>query len=228
MKLDHAVFFTEQAPDVIAAEQDGAHRGGSHERWGTHNALKYMQNAYIEWLAVENAEIARLSDNPLVRLLRHDLEAYGDGWGTLCFSTDRIERLETRLRQTGIRTSGVLGASRKTASGALKKWKLLFVKEEVTDRLPFPFFIQWEEDEETRRRKLTEEGLFGPESASEHVEECLLQTDDPAGALAGWCRLLDVQRDTKDSFLLSGIRFRFAEVQEGKCRLTAVRTGHTE
>ncbi len=35
--------------------------GGRHEKWGTHNALLYTKNAYIEWLSVEKMEIAATS-----------------------------------------------------------------------------------------------------------------------------------------------------------------------
>ena len=49
--------------------------GGRHEKWGTHNALLYTKNAYIEWLSVEKMEIAEQADHPLTKLLLHDLEA---------------------------------------------------------------------------------------------------------------------------------------------------------
>ena len=57
MKLDHVVYFTNKAPAKIVAEQQASGRhavvGGRHEQWGTHNALLYTKNAYIEWLSVE-------------------------------------------------------------------------------------------------------------------------------------------------------------------------------
>ncbi|WJY27116.1 MULTISPECIES: VOC family protein [Sporosarcina] len=228
MKLDHAVWFTERTPDTVAGQYEGTYRGGSHEKWGTYNALKYLQNGYIEWLAVEDPETAGQSGNPLVRLLLHDLAAYGEGWGTLCFSTDGIDQLDARLTTAGFKTSGVLNASRKSTAGSLKKWKLLFIEESYTDKLPFPFFIQWEEDEETRRNVLMEEGFLGETGASERIEECVLETDDPQAAIGNWCRLLDVRPDTVDSFLLGNIRFRFQEAAGPRHRLTAVTTGHTE
>ena len=55
MKLDHVVYFTGKELNRIVEEQrsQGRHAviGGRHEQWGTHNALLYVKNAYVEWLA---------------------------------------------------------------------------------------------------------------------------------------------------------------------------------
>ena len=79
MKLDHVVYFTNRKHlhEIVAEQQNERNHavvGGSHEKWGTHNALMYMKNAYIEWLSVEKMEIAEQADHPLTRLLLHDLE----------------------------------------------------------------------------------------------------------------------------------------------------------
>ena len=85
----------------IVAEQraSGSHAvvGGRHEKWGTHNALLYTKNAYIEWLSVEKWEVAQQVDHPLTKLLLHDLEQ-GDGWGTVCLSVDGIGNSMRKLK----------------------------------------------------------------------------------------------------------------------------------
>ena len=84
IKLDHVVYFTEKSPDEVVNEQSkmGWHAviGGSHEKWGTHNALMYVENAYIEWLSVENKNIAENSNHQLVNLLLRDVSD-GEGLG---------------------------------------------------------------------------------------------------------------------------------------------------
>ena len=163
MKLDHVVYFTNIAPKEIVAEQQasGNHAvvGGRHEKWGTHNALLYTKNAYIEWLSVEKREVAQQVEHPLTKLLLYDLQQ-GAGWGTICLSVDGIEKFKEEVENKGFRTSGVLDAERRTADGQLRKWKMLFVDQPVSNELPYPFFIEWEDPEETRFAKLREEGTI--------------------------------------------------------------------
>ncbi|MCM3758867.1 VOC family protein [Sporosarcina aquimarina] len=228
MKLDHVVWFTERTPEVVAKQYPGAVVGGRHEHWGTYNALLYLQNAYIEWLAIENTDVADFSSHPLVELLKHDLATYGEGWGTLCISTDNIQLLNKNLERMGMHTSGVLDASRLTSSGTLKKWKMLFVNEKDLTDLPAPFFIQWEESEQNRRLSLRTEGVITKNSDAERILECGLVTKDPKQALERWCRILGVQPEDKESLMLNDIRLRFIENPKERNRMHTVVTGQAE
>lgn len=228
MKLDHVVWFTERTPEKIATQYPGAVVGGKHEQWGTYNALLYMQNAYIEWLAIENAELAKTSSHPLVELLKHDLSAFGEGWGTLCVSTYDIQALNDRLLAMGMVTSGVLDASRLTSSGILKKWKMLFIVEEDFSDLPAPFFIQWEETEETRRNTLRAEGAITDDRDAERIVECGLVTKNIQQTLERWCTILGVTPEETDSMRLHDVRLRFMEKPDERNRMLAVKTGQAE
>ncbi|MGG0642396.1 VOC family protein [Sporosarcina gallistercoris] len=228
MKLDHVVWFTGRTPEIVASQYPGAVIGGSHEKWGTYNALLYLQNAYIEWLAIEKAEVAELSTHPLVMQLKHDLAAYGGGWGTLCISTEDIYALNDRLNKMGMQTSGVLDASRLTSSGTLKKWKMLFVNEEDLTDLPAPFFIQWEESEQSRRDALRAEGALTKESEAERISECGLVTREPGRTLERWCRILGTQSEDAESLKLNDVRLRFIESPDERNRMLAVVTGQAE
>ncbi|WP_432353292.1 VOC family protein [Sporosarcina sp. A2] len=225
MKLDHVVWFTRRTPEQIATEYEGAFVGGRHEQWGTYNALKYVQNGYIEWLAIEDSSIAEMSQHPLVKQLRNDLTMFGEGWGTLCVSTENIEALNLRLQQAGMSTSGVLDASRETSSGKLKKWKMLFVDEQNNTDLPAPFFIEWEEDEETRRNALREEGAFTESSDSDRIHECVLISKDPIQEIARWSVMLAVEPIDETSLMLEGIRLRFKPDSKKRNRMHTVVTG---
>ena len=114
MKLDHVVYFTGKELNRIVEEQrsQGRHAviGGRHEQWGTHNALLYVKNAYVEWLAIEHQAIAEEANHPLTNLLLHDLRE-GEGWGTICLSVDGIERFKEDIENKGFQTSGVLDAN---------------------------------------------------------------------------------------------------------------------
>lgn len=228
MKLDHVVWFTGRTPEKVASQYPGAFIGGSHEKWGTYNALQYLQNAYIEWLAIEKPEVAELSTHPLVMQLKHDLAAYGDGWGTLCISTEDIYALDERLNKMGMQTSGVLDASRLTSSGTLKRWKMLFVDEKDLTDLPAPFFIQWEESEQSRRDALRAEGALTNESEAERISECRLVAREPERTLERWCRILGTQPEDAESLKLNDVRLRFIESPDERNRMLAVVTGQAE
>ncbi len=228
MKLDHVVWFTKRTPEVVATQYPGTVVGGRHEQWGTYNALLYLQNAYIEWLAIENEEVADFSSHPLIELLKNDLATYGEGWGTLCISTDDIQTLNQKLERMGMHTSGVLDASRLTSSGTLKKWKMLFVDEKDLTDLPAPFFIQWEESEQSRRLALRAEGAITDDRDAERILECGLVTREPKRTLERWCRILGVQPEDQESLMLNDVRLRFIENPDERNRMHAVVTGQAE
>lgn len=231
MKLDHVVYFTNTEPMKIVAEQQTIGRhvvvGGRHEQWGTHNALLYTKNAYIEWLSVEKMEIAKQVDHPLTKLLMHDLEQ-GAGWGTVCLSVDDIEKFNEEVENKGFHTSGVLDAERRTADGQLRKWKMLFVDQPVSNELPYPFFIEWEEPEEIRFAKLREDGTFTLDNEQLEITECVFSVEDPLRETAEWAILLSQKVGNADDIALPNVVLKFVAHDGGKDRLTDVVVGQTD
>lgn len=216
MKLDHVVYFTNKSPEEVVKEKkdEGKHvvEGGRHEKWGTHNALLYIKNAYVEWLSVEHMDIAENVDHPLTRLLLHDVK-YGDGWGTLCLSIEGIERFRDEIENKGFRTSGVIDAERKTTSGELKRWKMLFVEQPVSGELPFPFFIEWEESEEERLAKLREQGILTAENENLAIHECVFAVEDPLKETGEWAVLLSQKVDDDHNIVLENVRLKFVQAE---------------
>jgi hypothetical protein len=160
--------------------------GGKHVKWGTHNALFYAKDCYIEWLALEKLEIAQQANHPLTSLLLHDTL----GFGTVCIRTTAIEELNGRLKDEGLETSGVLDAERRTAEGKLIKWKMLFVEEEVSEHLPSPFFIEWQENDAARFESLRKSGILQPENEAMEMEKCVFGVRDVEAASEKWKKLL--------------------------------------
>ena len=224
MKLDHVVYFTNRTPSEWVAEQQHAVVGGSHEQWGTHNALLYVKNAYIEWLAVERLDIAEQVDHPLTRLLLHDLKD-GEGWGTICLSVDDIEQFNEEINNKGFSTSGVLSAERRTASGQLRKWKMLFVDQPVSNELPYPFFIEWEDAEDIRFTKLREDGTISAANEQREIMECVFSVEDPLRETAEWAILLSQKVGDADDIALPNVLLKFVEHEGDKDRLTDVVIG---
>lgn len=225
MKLDHVVYFTKKSPIEIVEEQNSIDRnavvGGSHVKWGTYNALLYTKNAYIEWFSVENRDIAENSNHQLVNLLLSDLED-GEGWGTLCLSINGIEKFKEEIENKGFRTSGVLPAERKTATGHVRKWKMLFVEQQPSHELPMPFFIEWAEEDEERYAMLREEGTISPTNEKLEIEECIFYVKDPLKETAEWAILLSQKVGNDNNILLSNTVLKFIEHAGEKDRLSDV------
>ena len=230
IKLDHVVYFTEKPPKMIIEEQKemGWHAviGGSHEKWGTHNALMYMNNAYIEWLSVENKEIAEKSGHQLVDLLLEDVQE-GEGWGTMCLSVNQLDIFNEKLCAEGYQTSGVIPAERKTVNGQIRKWKMLFVNQAPSENLPFPFFIEWEKDESERYKELRIDGTVLPDNEKLAITECVLSVRDPVVTISEWSKLLSIT-PSGDTLRLPNAKLKFVGIESDarKERLVEVVVEH--
>lgn len=225
MKLDHAVYFSNRTPEEDAAAwkaqgMNGA-PGGRHEQWGTQNALYYARNAYIEALSVERPEIAETSTQPLARLLVHDLSHYGPGWGTICLRPGDLDQFEQHLNEQGFRTSGVQEASRRTASGELLEWKLLFIDEEIGDGLPNPFFIDWGMDDDARMEQLLSSGTMPEENLASRITEAIFRVMEPEAAAGRWAEMLGLGQPEGNRIVLENAELVFMR-GEGPERLSDV------
>ena len=226
MKLDHVVYFSRHSPEEIVLAQDelGRHAvvGGRHLQWGTQNALLYVRNAYVEWLSVENPDLARQADHPLTALLLHDL-ASGEGWGTLCISVENLEQFDKEIREKNFNTSGVIRAQRKTPNGAVRKWKMLFIDEPVSDQLPLPFFIEWEETEKSRFETLRKDKIIMPSNELLELTHCVFQVKDPVKECAKWKTLLSKEKGATNQITLPNAVLEFVAIDgQGNQRLSEV------
>lgn len=225
MKLDHVVYFTQKDLQSITAEQQklGNHAvpGGRHEQWGTANVLYYTANGYIEWLALQDREKAQQTDQPLVQQLLHD-EPYGDQFAAVCFSVQHIEDWKEQLDNKGFKTTAVFPASRKTADGHILRWKMLFIDEPISNELPYPFFIEWEQTEEQRFAQLEQQGVRSS-APSKRIAECIFRVEDPLQHLGEWAVLLSQKVNDRGEILVGGVVLRFEESAEQVERLAEVR-----
>ena len=226
MYLDHIVHHVTKVPSEVAMDwsKRGFHAviGGQHTHWGTYNALLYTKTSYIEWLALEHKEIAENANHPLINLLLHDLKE-APGFGTICIRTTSIEELYLQLEAKGIETSGVLHAERKTTSGLIRKWKMLFVKEEISDALPTPFFIEWEESDEERYHLLQEDGTITKSNLQLNFWACEFHVHNPRETINKWKRYFDLVEEDGNILLLKNTKLIFKHLENGtKERLAAV------
>jgi hypothetical protein len=148
--FDHIVHYVK---DPIGAanqfRQLGFHavEGGKHPYWGTYNYLCYFQNLkYIEWIGVENDDIARSSDHPFCQMLMKDA-ALGEGFSFVAIRTVDLDVRAESLRRQGFRLRGPYEGIRKRNDGIVLKWRMLFFAE--NENMPL-FFIEWGLEDEQR------------------------------------------------------------------------------
>lgn len=168
LKFDHLVYFTDQNLESLIEQlkENGLYavKGGSHEKWGTHNALCHFGLSYVEFLAIENETVAKQSDLPLIRQLVKELPK-GSGPGQFAIRTNNIERLNDELQEKGLSTQ-LFPGSRKREDGTQLTWKLLFIEWNSDGLLP-PFFIDWGQDDEKRLFDLKKRSIIKPHPAGD-------------------------------------------------------------
>ncbi|WP_342526425.1 VOC family protein [Chryseomicrobium sp. FSL W7-1435] len=224
MNLDHIVHFVSESPKEVVEKTNYAGissvLGGEHVQWGTANTLAFLASSYIEWLSLVNLSVAKDADHPLTKLLLFDLKN-GPGFGTICLRPDSIERVYNRFQTQGIQTTEILDASRKTPNGDVLRWKMLFVKENPSEDLPLPFFIEWEQSQQEKYADLEQQKQLPPRVEELRVQELVIATKTPFQTAEKWANLLEVaQQGTQ--IILSNTRITFVESEQDLCRLQRV------
>lgn len=222
--LDHVVYFTKKTPAEIAQEVsvEGIHpvEGGQHLQWGTHNALLYTKNSYIEYLSVENEEVTKQSTHPLMKQLLNDLQ-FREGFGSVCLRSYNLEEQNKYFQKLGYRTSGILESERKTKSGAIRKWKMLFIDHKIDKKLPYPFFIQWDTSDNERYELLREDGTIKPENEQLVITKCIFEVEDVNRKMTHWSRLLSLPIKG-NQLKLGNTVFEFRESKDAVERLQSI------
>ncbi|CEF18118.1 Putative uncharacterized protein [Staphylococcus xylosus] len=158
LKLDHLVHYIQHLDNfkypghLLTLQQ-----GGQHERLGTYNKLAYLNNAYIELIDVYKPDVLQKiikTDEGRVsfpsKIVQDD---YAQGLKTLAFRTQDIEQLKADLEGKDVEVIGPVNMQRENIKGDKTSWKLLYIAD-PDYRVKPPFFIQWNEQEETRNEKL--------------------------------------------------------------------------
>ncbi|MDR6998264.1 VOC family protein [Neobacillus niacini] len=193
LELDHIVVFLNRSPIEAVHEwkkyQLKAIRGGSHTKWGTYNSLMYFGLSYIEYLAVENSEVANRSQNPLISQLLNDSKRF-EGFGQICFRTSDIVRLKKDLKTKGYHPTEIYEGKRLRDDGVEISWKMLFIQEDGV--LPYPFFIQWNQSDQVRLEDLKRSGILPPSQESQSVKSISFVVSNVEQVVADWARLFGV------------------------------------
>lgn len=151
-RFDHAVILVDdlaRASETYARLGFAVSPGGSHTGRGTHNAIIRFGLDYLELLAVrDEAEAERAPTGaPIVERLR----AGRGGLASFALATSDIAGDAERFARTGLNAVGPFPMQRRRPDGKLLSWRLL-VPEGTQWSRPWPFFIQWDQDDATRLR----------------------------------------------------------------------------
>jgi hypothetical protein len=126
--LDGAARFLEDATGLASVP------GGRHPGWGTGNRIVPLGSAYIELLAVVDAEEA--AGSPVGRAVAQAVIG-GDRWLCWCVATDDLDGVARRLRLP------TEAGSRLRPDGATLRWRSAGFLKALSDPA-LPFFISWE------------------------------------------------------------------------------------
>lgn len=114
--------------------------GGKHENWGTFNYLAFFHNdCYIEWLGVFDDELARKSDNLLIKRTVSFLDEGKDGLLTYALRTSDMNGHLKYFQENNMIYHGPFPGERKRTDGSVLSWNMLFPEGNT-----LPFLIQWQ------------------------------------------------------------------------------------
>lgn len=218
LKWDHLVHYVndlDQPVKLFAEHGLVAFRGGSHTAWGTYNALSYFGLTYLEFLGIENLELARATkDNVVVRdavavLPEHEVLS------RVVLRTDDIDAVEAALKAAGLALSPIIDGRRLDNKGRLIEWRMMTIDGDFQG-LVYPFIIQWTEADDDRLASLNAAGINQPHPAGKvEMASAVFRVTDPAAAAKHWSGLFGFPVTTSEdgSFSLKAGEQTFDFVQ---------------
>ena len=140
--IDHVVLAVDDlegsARALGAALGIEVHAGGAHPGWGTHNAIAWLGDGYLELITVADADQA--GQVPQGRRLIESLRR-GTGWLGYALAVDDLDRTLDDLRARGVSVGPPTEGRRLRPDGAELRWRLAGLDPELWGGT-LPFLIQ--------------------------------------------------------------------------------------
>lgn len=158
--------------------------GGNHPGKGTHNAIAFNTDDYLELLAIRDAAeqraAAQVPGTTATGLA--EFVAAGGGLRYVVVQSDDLEADVAAMRSRGVEVSDIVDASRRTPEGALLRWKAAVLGPGNALSL---FFIQHLTPLEERRRQLPNHpnGVYA-------IDRAYIVTADLAATAASYAKVL--------------------------------------
>ncbi|MEK3864540.1 VOC family protein [Paenibacillus sp. FSL H7-0716] len=235
MKWDHLVHYVNDLAKPV--EIFGAHgllafKGGSHKDWGTYNALSYFGLTYLEFLGIENLELAKATEHNLVVKDAVELLPEHEVLSRVVIRTDDIEEVAASLKAAGLSLSPIIDGKRLDNEGRLIEWRMMTIAGDFGG-LVYPFIIQWSGTDTERVERLTSSGVIKPHPAGEvEIVRAVFHVSDPEAAANHWGTIfgLPVTKPEDDTFSLKiGDRsFVFVQGDENQFKQVVFETDSLE
>ncbi|WP_339281142.1 VOC family protein [Paenibacillus sp. FSL H8-0282] len=218
MKWDHLVHYVNDLAkpvEIFGAHGLVAFKGGSHKDWGTYNALSYFGLTYLEFLGIENLELAKATEHNLVVKDAVKLLPEHEVLSRVVIRTDDIEEVAASLKAAGLSLSPIIDGKRLDNEGRLIEWRMMTIAGDFGG-LVYPFIIQWSGTDTERVERLTSSGVIKPHPAGEvEIVRAEFHVSDPEAAANHWGTIfgLPVTKSEDDTFSLKIGDRSFAFVQ---------------
>ena len=164
-ELDHIVHFVnkpEQAMEDMLANGLHVVKGGQHKQWGTYNVLSYFGTKYIEFIGInDKKKFAEAAKSPYTLHETYESSGRINGFTRIAIRTTTIQQDAHLFVEAGFEVFGPEHFSRTRPDGSIVSWQLLHIGKK-DQRMPFPFFIQWDKTNEERENENIELGIAAP------------------------------------------------------------------
>lgn len=157
--------------------------GGVHLGQGTHNAIAFHDEEYLELISVYNRE-AYLASHPGGGLLT--FLAHGDGFRYIAVQSDDLETDVAQMRQRGVDISTPLEGSRDTPTGQTLRWKIAT----LGPRHPLPLFFIEHLTPLHERRQASQAGT--PPNGVLRLDRVYIVVTDVAATAATYSHVLGI------------------------------------
>jgi len=201
--LDHLVHFVEKPERLVETTKElGLHTvsGGRHEMWGTYNSLCYFGLSYIEFIGIFDLGLFEVSARePFTLHETYKKKDYQNSVLRIALRTNKIDEVAHHLASDGYEVYGPKDFSRTRPDGSVIKWKLLHFGKE-SQKIDFPFIIQWDGDDKARYKELVEIGTIKPHQLGNlQITEIEFELEDLSIPLE-WGRVFDFEVTGTESY----------------------------
>ncbi|MBM7539959.1 VOC family protein [Amphibacillus cookii] len=229
---DHTVHYVNDLEDARQTfEKQGitAFRGGSHKQWGTYNVLSYFGLTYLEFLGVENRQLAESITEPN-QVVKDAVKCLPDheGFSRVALRTDNIEAIREQLIEHQIDVSPIMEGKRYNAQNQLIEWKMMTIAGDFQG-LPYPFVIEWLVTDQERYKQLREAGIISEHPLGDlSMSEAVFYVPDPKAMVDHWSMIFPIEKKNATCLTLEDKVFVFKQATKAQLSELVINSPETK